>query len=483
MGKNNIIVEHLGEHIAVYGVGVTGQAVLDYLRTKSISAIVIDDSPYENLKILLSTYEDMITRSFIGDSPRDWDSVFSSIDTMIISPGIKLDPKAEEIAREKNIPIISEIEMAYRLCKGKIIAVTGSNGKSTTVTMIHKILDKAGIPSHLVGNIGKPFISIVDEIHDGDWVVVEVSSYQLERIEKFKPAIALITNITEDHLARHGDMKGYIAAKGRIFENQNSDDHAIINHEEPNTWRAFGNASSKLHIFASVDFEDLPVSEYINGHLVEACAALKSDMLAFRIDSEIDEIMSISELQVLGEHNIQNALASALAAHYAGVPSRAIASALKEFKGIEHRIEFLGEIDGVLYYNDSKATNVDSTITALKALSTGAIRLILGGSEKGSDFNPLYRFLKDRQEPLTLYLTGPSGRRMADEIETGDWNLKFILFDSFEKASNAAFNEAKDSDIILLSPACASFDEFKNFEERGRKFKELLIRFLKGKSD
>lgn len=467
---------------AIYGVGITGQAVLDYLRLKSLGCVVIDDSPLANLEPILDNYRDIITQTFIDDKPRDWETVFSSVDTMIISPGIKLDPEAEKIAREKNVSVISEIEMAYRLCNGKIIAVTGSNGKSTVVTMIHQILQKAGIQSHLVGNIGKPFISVVDEIQDGDWVVVEVSSYQLERIDKFKPSIALITNITEDHLARHGDMKGYIAAKGRIFENQDFNDHAIVNHEEPNTWRAFGSASSRLHVFASIDFEDLPVSEYINGHLVDTYAAIQSEKLTIRDDDTIQDILPISELQLIGEHNIQNALVSGLVAYHAGVPLKIIASALREFKGIEHRIEFLGEIDGVKYYNDSKATNVDSTITALKALKDGSLKLILGGSEKNSDFSSLYGFISSRSDPIRLYLTGPSGRRMAEEIQKENLGLDFQLCENFEQVSISAFNEAIDGDTILLSPACASFDEFKNFEERGQRFKELLYRHLREKN-
>ena len=475
--KSPEIFDSFGNRLAVYGLGVTGRSVLDYFHAKSIKAWVIDDSPRENLSPTLDRYKDIISYSFTGSDPRDWKSIFSSIDTMIISPGIKLNPDAENIAKEKGVRIISEIEMAYQLCKGKIIAVTGSNGKSTTVTMIHKILETAGIISHLVGNIGTPFISIVDDVQESDWVVLEVSSYQLERIEKFKPRVAVLTNITEDHLTRHGDMKSYIAAKGRMFMNMSLTDDAIINHEDPNTWRAFGNSMAKLHVFSSVDLEELPVNEYINGRFVETWGALQDENIVLRAYNLIDQILPSTNLQVIGKHNIENAIASTLAAYHAGVSINAIAGGLRDFKGIEHRIEFIGEFRNVRYFNDSKATNPDSTIIALRSLSNDSIRLILGGSEKQSDFSPLYGFLRDRRSPTCLYLAGPSGERMAKEIKERDFKFDYKFLESFEKASLAAFEDAQPGDTVLLSPACASFDEFRNFEERGKKFKELVWRF------
>jgi UDP-N-acetylmuramoylalanine--D-glutamate ligase len=475
----NQITEIFGNRIGVYGLGVTGRASLDYLAKHGITPALIDDAPIEKLQSILDEYKGKFSSVHAGD--HNWDDILSSLDTIIISPGIKLPSEVDTLATNKNVKIISEIEFAYRLCKGRIIAVTGSNGKSTTVTMIHQILLESGQRSHLLGNIGTAFISGLDEIEQGDWVVLELSSYQLERIDQFRPHIALLTNITEDHLARHGTMKGYIDAKGNMFKNQDSADHAIINHEDINTTRAFGSAESTIHTFSLEDISIIPRRELINGRDIQIFACLENNVMVLRDGDDIFKIMPASQLLVMGKHNIENALCSALAGYLAGVPIPIIALALCEFKGIEHRIEFLGMFSGISFYNDSKATNVDSTITALNTFEEGYLHLMLGGSEKGSDFTPLWEFLRDRDDPFKLYLTGPSGRRMADDLKSGDWDFDFTLYNSFDECSKAAFESAKDSQIVLLSPACASFDEFQNFEKRGQRFKELLNEFLKEK--
>lgn len=467
--------EKFGNNIAVYGLGITGKACLDYLLEHGIKPAIIDDAPRDKLSSILSEYEKESLESFLGDDERDWEELFDRLDTIIISPGIKLSEDIDKLAISKSVSIISEIEFAFQLCRGRIIAVTGSNGKSTTVTMIHRIIEKAGMPSHLVGNIGTAFITAIDEIDENDWVVLELSSYQLERIDKFKPHIAVLTNITEDHLARHGDMKGYIAAKGQMFKNQDFNDHSIINHEDSKTWRAFGGAIGTLHMFTTDEVIDLPVREIINGREVQIFAALNQGVLVLRDKEEVVDIISEIDLNVVGFHNIENALCASLATYLADVPVKSINAGLNEFKGIEHRIEFLGEIEGVSYYNDSKATNIESTITALKTFQEGNLRLILGGSEKGSDFTPLWEFLRERDDPFKLYLTGTSGKRMSEELESGKWNFEFTLFESFDSCVSGAFGESANASIVLLSPACASFDEFKNFEKRGERFKELFF--------
>lgn len=476
-----MIKEKFGNNIAVYGLGITGKACLDYLLKHGIKPTVIDDAPLDKLSSILDDYKDASLDFIPGNDERDWPGLFDKLDTVIISPGIKLSEDVDNKAKEKNVSIISEIEFAFQLCKGRIIAVTGSNGKSTTVTMIHQIIEKAGLQSHLVGNIGTPFISAIDEIVDNDWVVLELSSYQLERIDKFKPDIAILTNITEDHLARHGDMAGYMSAKGRIFANQDFNDHAIINHDDMRTWRAFGSAIATLHAFTPDDISELPKREIINGREIQIFAACNQGKLVLREGEEILDIISEIDLKVVGQHNIENALCASLATYLADIPLRSISTALMEFKGIEHRIEFLGELDGVKYYNDSKATNVESTITALKTFDEGNLRLILGGSEKGSDFTSLWEFLRDRDDPFKLYLTGPSGKRMSEELESGNWKFEFQLYDSFDSCVDAAFMESDGAHIILLSPSCASFDEFKSFEKRGERFKELFFQLMEEK--
>ncbi|MFH1515405.1 MAG: UDP-N-acetylmuramoyl-L-alanine--D-glutamate ligase, partial [bacterium] len=443
--------------------------------------VLIDDAPADKLASVLEKYSGKFTQTFFGDQSRDWSKILDNVDTIIISPGIKLPEDVDHLAYKKNVEIICEIEFAFRRCKGKIIAVTGSNGKSTTVTMVYQILQLAGFPSYLAGNIGTPFISIVDDIQTGDWVVLELSSYQLERIDTFKPDIAIITNITEDHLARHGDMFGYIAAKGRIFENQDLNDHAIINHENFSTWRALGKCASNLHAFTTEETEALPSREVINGKFIQFFAAQNEKVLVLKKGEEMNSILPAIDLQVVGQHNIENALCSSLATYLAGVPLKAIGDALREFKGIEHRIEFLGLVNDVRIYNDSKATNVESTITALKTFTEGNLRLILGGSEKGSDFTPLWQFLQERDDGFILYLSGPSGLRMSEDLKNGNWNFNYHKFDSFDKCVMSAFNGATGGDIVLLSPACASFDEFSSFEERGQRFKKLFHKMVEEK--
>jgi UDP-N-acetylmuramoylalanine--D-glutamate ligase len=476
------MLESFGHRIGVYGLGVSGKAGVTYLSRHGIKPVIIDDAPLEKLQPSLDEFSGMYSEVFCGIENRDWGMLFDNLDTIIISPGIKLALEIDQLAIEKSVKIISEIEFAFQLCNGRIICVSGSNGKSTTVTMIHRMLESAGFHSHLVGNIGIAFISAIDDIHEGDWVVLEVSSYQLERIEKFKPYIAVLTNITEDHLARHGDMDGYIAAKGRMFLNQDYNDHAILNHEDMNTWRAFGGAQSSMHVFTLEDFDELPSRELINGQDIMHYAAMMGDLLAIREDEEFHTILAKQELIVPGRHNIQNALCASLAAYLAGVPKKMIASALREFRGIEHRIEFLGEFKGVRFYNDSKATNVDSTITALKTFEEGFLHLILGGSEKGSDFTPLWEFLRERDDPFKLYLSGPSGSRMAEDLKDEKWNFDYKLCENFKTCTEAAFKEARENQIVLLSPACASFDEFRNFEERGLRFRQLLSDYMGAKS-
>ena len=405
-----------GKNITVFGLGKSGLAAARKLT--SLGAIV-------------RTTDSKIKEHALDD--------IDGVDLIVVSPGVHLDIPVLVEAKKRGIRIISEIELAYQFLKKPIIAVTGSNGKTTTATLIGEMLKAGGKKVTVAGNIGNPLVEVDDS--NLDYIVAEISSYQLEAIDKFKPRLSVILNIQPDHLERHHSMEEYIKQKAKIFMNQTGDDYVIYNQDDPEVSRMVQGATCQV--------------------------------LGFSKDKAA-EIITIKpeEIKIPGRHNLENSLAAASAAYLCGVSKAAVAQVLRSFPGVEHRIEFVLSINGIDFYNDSKGTNPDSTMVAIDTFPGRGIILILGGRDKGTDLSLLMEKIKKNVKDVVLI--GEAADRFDKALlAAGYQNIHPAGF-SMEDAVKKAFSLASKGDIVLLSPACASFDMFSNFEERGRSFKDLV---------
>jgi UDP-N-acetylmuramoylalanine--D-glutamate ligase len=376
-------------------------------------------------------------------------------DVLVLSPGVHLDIPLVEEAMRKKIEILSEIEFAYRVLTKPIIAMTGTNGKTTTTTLVGEMLKAGGKRVAVCGNIGDP-ISAVDD-KDIDLIVAEISSYQLEAVKYFKPRISVILNITEDHLERHKTMVEYSRLKGRIFMNQDADDHFVYNIDDPLIVGLSKTCRAKKTPFSRI-------RELKGGFSV------RGDELVVSFDGRAEKIIDRDEMFIKGEHNVENALAASAAANLAGVPIGTISKVLKTFRGVPHRIEYVATISGVHFYNDSKGTNADSTVVALKALRDRVI-LIAGGKDKGGDLTRLVDTAKSSVKDLILI--GEAKDRFRENFAKSNFK-KIHEAGSMEDAVAMAFKLGEAGDKVLLSPACASFDMFRDYEHRGDVFKECV---------
>ncbi|HUI51138.1 MAG TPA: UDP-N-acetylmuramoyl-L-alanine--D-glutamate ligase [Terriglobales bacterium] len=380
--------------------------------------------------------------------------MFLAQDLVIPSPGVPADDAFLRLARSKGITVWSEIELAYRFLEGKLIGITGSNGKTTTTTLVHHILRAGAVDAYLAGNVGTPLIGEVEKMKAGSVAVAELSSFQLELIEKFRPNIGALLNLTPDHLDRHKTMEAYAAAKARIFENQTELDAAILNADDAASARY---APKKAQVFWFSRLKTVKQGACLNG----------DDIVVVHHGKE-DRVMKAAEIPLAGAHNLENVLAAVLMARLAGVDTETIAAAVKNFPGVEHRLEFVTEIGGVKYYNDSKATNVDATLKALDAFP-GRILIVLGGKDKGSDYSVLQKPL--REKAILALLIGAAAEKIESQIAG---SVAIERAGTLERAVEAASLAARAGDVVVLAPACASFDQFRNYEERGRVFKELV---------
>ena len=380
--------------------------------------------------------------------------MFLAQDLVIPSPGVPADDAFLRLARSKGITVWSEIELAYRFLEGKLIGITGSNGKTTTTTLVHHILRAGAVDAYLAGNVGTPLIGEVEKMKAGSVAVAELSSFQLELIEKFRPNIGALLNLTPDHLDRHKTMEAYAAAKARIFENQTELDAAILNADDA----------------ASAKYAPKKAQVYWFSRLktVKQGACLNGDDIVVVHHGREDRVIKAAEIPLAGAHNLENVLAAVLMARLAGVDTETIAAAVKNFPGVEHRLEFVTEIGGVKYYNDSKATNVDATLKALDAFP-GRILIVLGGKDKGSDYSVLQKPL--REKAILALLIGAAAEKIESQIAG---SVAIERAGTLERAVEAASLAARAGDVVVLAPACASFDQFRNYEERGRVFKELV---------
>jgi UDP-N-acetylmuramoylalanine--D-glutamate ligase len=382
------------------------------------------------------------------------EQTFLRQDLIIPSPGVPADAPLLQAARAKGVTIWSEIELAYRFRQGKLIGITGSNGKTTTTSLVEHILRVASFPTILAGNIGTPLISCVERMTHETVTVVELSSFQLELIQEFRTDISVFLNLTPDHLDRHHTMELYSQAKARIFENQREEDFAILNADDPGTTAL---APARPHVYW-----------FSRKQRAAQGAFLRGDDIVYRSDGKEEVVLRRREVPLPGAHNLENALAAIAAARIAGASAKAVAEGVRSFAGVEHRLEFVSEINGIRYYNDSKATNVDATLKALDAFP-GRILIILGGKDKGSDYTLLQAPL--REKAILALLIGAAADKIESQI-TG--SVAIERAGTLECALEIASQAARAGDVVLLAPACASFDQFENYEHRGRVFKALV---------
>jgi UDP-N-acetylmuramoylalanine--D-glutamate ligase len=421
------------------------------------------------------TATDMRAESELGDAPAKLreagvklelgghqEQTYLAQDLIIPSPGVPADDPQLAKARAKGITVWSEIELAYRFMEGEMIGITGSNGKTTTTTLVHHILKTAGRKAILAGNVGKPLISCVEAMSGETVAVVELSSFQLELTDKFRPGIAVFLNLTPDHLDRHKDMETYAAAKARIFAKQTEMDAAVLNADDAATVVL---APRRPQVFWFSRKESVGQGAFLRG-----------EDIVVRHHKKEEFVMKTSEIPLAGGHNVENVLAAVLAARLAEVDAEAIAEGVRSFAGVEHRLEFVAEINGVRYYNDSKATNVDATLKALDAFP-GGVLIVLGGKDKGSDYTVLQKPL--REKATLALLIGAAAGKIHRQIAG---SVAIERAETLERAVEIASQAAHAGDVVLLAPACASFDQFENFEQRGRVFKELVKRLAKSAS-
>ena len=382
------------------------------------------------------------------------EQTFVNQDLISPSPGVPADEPHLQGARAKGVTIWSEVELAYRFLKGRMIGITGSNGKTTTTSLVAHILKTAGMHPILAGNIGTPLIACVDETKEHSWTVAELSSFQLELIETFRPDIGVLLNVTPDHLDRHHTMEAYAAAKARLFENQSGDDAAVVNADDRG---AYSIAPPHLRVYWFSRKVQVELGVYVRG-----------DDVVFRRAGGNEHLLKTTDIPLPGAHNLENVLAAAAATRLAGASPAEIAAGVRSFAGVEHRLEFVAEIGGVRYYNDSKATNVDATLKALDAFP-GRILIILGGKDKGSDYTPLRKPL--REKAVLALLIGAAAEKIENQIAG---SVAIERAETLEHAVELASHAAQPSDVVLLAPACASFDQFQNYEHRGQVFKDLV---------
>jgi UDP-N-acetylmuramoylalanine--D-glutamate ligase len=390
------------------------------------------------------------------------ESSFARCDFIVASPGIPLSIPYFELSRKAGIPVIAEVELAYRHLKGRIIGITGSNGKTTTTTLISDLLNGAGLKARTAGNIGKPLIGFVRDSSDEDFYSVELSSFQLEGIQTFRPFIGAILNLTPDHMDRYAGFAEYVSAKQRIFMNQGSGDFAVLNADDSATAASEIRLRAKPFLFSRL-------------RVVGQGAFVRNDRILFRDENGEKALFAVSAIGLKGLHNLENVLAACTMAILAGAPPDSLEENVRKFKGVEHRIEWVCELDGVQYFNDSKATNVDAAIKALESFP-GNILWIAGGRDKAGDFTALRALVRDRVKHLVLI--GEASAKIR-EVLSGSSDMSNAS--SMTEAVSVCRNLARPGDVVLLAPACASFDMFDDYEQRGRVFKEA-VRNLNTKS-
>lgn len=436
-----------GKRALVVGLGKSGLAAVRFLARRGAIVSAADSRPREDFGVAIQELAGLPVTLQFGGHP---EATVLSHDIVVPSPGVPWDLPSLARARELGIPVFGELELAADRLRGRAIGVTGTNGKTTTASLIDHVLRASGVPGSLAGNIGTPVLEIVENSRPGEWHVLELSSFQLEAAESFRCHVAAVLNVTPDHLDRHGTFEHYAGVKARILRNQRPGDFAILNADDP---------------------ECVAMESRVLGSLVRFGATRQDRLDGYLADGRIvfrGADISGSNLPIKGAHNLENALAAVAACSLAGLSSAAIGRALESFRPVPHRMEFVAKVRGVDYYNDSKATNVAAAVKACGSFSSG-LWPILGGSDKGLDYAPLASALKPRtREALLVGEAAPLIQRQLDST------VPTVDAGTIRAALDYALSRALPGDTVLLAPACASFDQYPNYVERGREFRRLV---------
>jgi UDP-N-acetylmuramoylalanine--D-glutamate ligase len=452
--------ELAGKAVLVVGLARSGMAAARFLAARGAVVTANDLRADDALAPERAELEKLGARVVTGSHPA---GIFRAAALIVVSPGVPLALPVFAEARASGAEVVSEVELAARYLEGAIVAITGSNGKSTTTSLLGDMLRAAGLFARTCGNIGIPFIGMADADRPDAWYALEVSSFQLEAVRAFRPRVAVLTHITPDHLDRYDSYEGYVAAKARVFAAQTEDDHAVVNALDPDSQRIAGTLRSRVHRFSSA------------GH-VEDGGFLEGGRLFLVKDGRTGRLADESELPIPGRHNVENVLAAAVAAREAGAPLDAIRRAALAYRPLPHRLERVCELGGVSFYNDSKATNVDAAAKALAAFPGRKVFLILGGKDKGGDFGALVPLLRERA--AAVLTIGQAAARIEEQIAGA--GLPVLRAGSLDVAVHEAARLAasRGGGIVLLAPACASFDQYRHYEERGEHFRAIVLALL-----
>lgn len=446
-----------GKKVLVIGAGISGFAAARIAKKLGADVTLSDAKPESELKY---NFDELRAESIELKFGKQTDDQLDGVDLIIVSPAVPLRIPILQSAIKRSIEVISEVELAFDLARSPICAVTGTNGKTTTVTLLGLLLETAYPKVGVGGNIGVALSEVALEIGEGGCIAAEISSYQMEATKKFRPRVSAILNVTPDHLKRHGSMEVYQAMKERIFAQEEPTDYLVLNYDDERTRGMIERAPCRVFYFSR------------RKELDEGAFVIDRE-LVIKFDGRTEKLCSIDELGIKGAHNVENALAASMVAYLAGASCEKMRGVLMSFTGVEHRIEFVRELDGVKYYNDSKATNTDSAIKALDAFD-GKIILIAGGDDKGTDLTEFMRLVRSKVDELIL--VGDAAARFKQSALENKIPIENIheAGYSMERAVEIARELARADQIVLLSPACASFDMYDGFEARGRDFKRIV---------
>ena len=449
------IADIKGKHVLIVGTGKSGRAAAQAMVKLGAKVSVQDSRPEDEVDSqLIAFLEDRDIDCYWACEPED----MSRFDMLILSPGVAPGLPFIEDAKAQGAEIIGELEIAYRVGHGNYVAITGTNGKTTTTTLVGEIFKAAARKTYVVGNIGVAVISKALSAEDDSWLITETSSFQLETIRDFCPQISAILNLTPDHMDRHKTMQNYIDAKARVFENQTQDQYCIINYDDAECHKLITKCNATPVPFSRR--EELGFGAFV-----------KNDKIVIRdADGSTVEICDTQDLQIPGMHNLENALAACAIAYFAGIDTEIIAKVVREFRGVEHRIELCNEIDGIKFVNDSKGTNPDAAIRAIEAMKNNII-LIAGGYDKNASFDEFAAAFDGKVKALLLL--GKTATKIKEAAEKAGFTNSVILKD-METCVREAYRMAQPGDVVLLSPACASWDMYTSFEQRGMHFKECV---------
>jgi UDP-N-acetylmuramoylalanine--D-glutamate ligase len=442
------------KRVLVVGLGKSGLSAAKFLRAQGARVTVSDT---RSSVALAGEIPGLLEAGIMVEAGGHGLLTFRRQDLIVVSPGVPLDTPEVKQVMAFGLPVIGELELASRYLHGKVVAITGSNGKTTTTSLVGKIFADAGLPSQVGGNIGLPVIELIENSTAETTNILEVSSFQLETVVDFHPQIAAILNLTPDHLDRHGSFENYAAAKEKIFAQQGPEDALVLNADDRAVQMSAGRTKSRVFWFSG-------------SKVVRQGAFLRDGVVAFvaRENGVTEPIMPVSEIRLKGAHNIENVLAAVCIARIAGIPAESIRASIASFSAVEHRLEFVAEIAGVAFYNDSKATNVDATLKAIASFDAG-VHLILGGKDKNSDYTLLAPLLRERVK--AVYTIGSATEKIEHQLAGV---VKMVTAGNMQAAVAAAAAAAVAGDTVLLAPACSSFDQFENYEQRGRVFRELV---------